>query len=229
MGRSMKRDPTLPRWIARDKREGQMMHDWVNARLDEEDEAQARRRIDALLLRLGAPPENLKGEGDRQAMIDWAAAMIDEDDEARSEALLFDLGVPPEHREKYFKWRREGGYELEAAKHGFIEPARELIRQRWPLLARLAQPPKLKRGEKYHPELAGIRTAGQLLHKADVKAAAKDVGRVRELWRAHYGKQNRRPADGPSAIDIAAERHGVSTDAVASHLKRAFLRTKSRI
>ena len=36
---------TLPPWTARNERERRMMHDWVNARLNEENQAEAERRI----------------------------------------------------------------------------------------------------------------------------------------------------------------------------------------
>lgn len=129
---------------------------------------------------------------------------------------------------KYNKWRREGGLELEAAKHGVIEPARDLVRSVFPLLADLVQLPPLKRGEKYNPELAGVRTVGELRHKWSIAAAAKDAKRIRALWEAHDTRRNRRPTDGPSAIEIAAERHEVSVEEVELHLKN-FLRGNSRI
>ena len=188
----MKRDPVRPPWNAHDRRDCQMMHDWVNARPDEEDEAQARRRIDAILVRLGVPPEKLKSEDDRQANIDSVSASIDEDDETRSEALLID--IPPEHQEKYDKWRREGGLERAAADDGVIEPMRALVRSVFPYAADLLQLPKLKPGQKFRrislPEAE---------RKGRIADAAKDATRIRALWRRFYGKQNRHSDDGPSA------------------------------
>jgi hypothetical protein len=176
---------TLPPWTAGNERERRMMHDWVNARLDEENQAEAKRLV-----------------GD-----------VDPDAPYRPPVIA------PEHAEKYNKWRREGGFELEAAKHGVIEPARKLVRSVFPLLADLVQLPPLKRGKKYYPtrSVKGLHIAG----------AANDVERIRVLWKAHYNRRNRRPSDGPSAIEIAAERHEVSVEEVVSHLKN--LRRKLRI
>ena len=42
----MKPDPTLPPWSAQDQRDRLMMHDWVNARLDELDAEERRRQAD---------------------------------------------------------------------------------------------------------------------------------------------------------------------------------------
>jgi hypothetical protein len=200
----MKGDPARPPWNAHDRRDCQMMHDWVNARLDEEDEAQARRRIDAILVRLGVPPEKLKSEDDRQANIDSVSARIDEDDETRSEALLID--VPPEHREKYFKWRRGGGLEHAAAEDGVIEPMRALVRSVVPYADDLVQLPKLKPGQKFRRV-----SLPEAERRGRIAAAARDVKRIRALWRRYYGRHNRHSEDGPSAEEIAAERHGAKT------------------
>jgi hypothetical protein len=182
----MKPDPTKPRWTARNERERRMMHDWVNARLNEENQAEAERRIgDADLDAPYRPPV-----------------------------------IAPEHAEKYNKWRREGGLERAAAEHGVIKPARDKVRSVFPLPADLVQLPPLKRGKKYYPARSG--------HRLHIAGAAKDVERIRVLWKAHYNRRNRRPSDGLSAIEIAAARHDVTPHEIELHLKR-FSRGKSPI
>jgi hypothetical protein len=149
----------------------------------------------------------------------------------------------------YLKWQRGGGPELELAHHGNIKPARELVRKVFPYLADLVQLPKLKRGEKYLPYfIDGVTEIsepgkwrghrGEVIHRPDVpfKDLLKDaehkkrlatavatVTRIKRIWAAPephgYGKTNRR-RDQVSAIDIAAERHGVTTDELAERLKR---------
>jgi hypothetical protein len=74
-----------------------------------------------------------------------------------------------------------------------------------------------------------------------IAAAAADVRRMRAIWKQHYGRKNRRPDDGPSAEDIAADRwsddpnivtrnskHGpiippqiVSIDEILNYMKRS--------
>ncbi len=176
------------------------------------------------------PPWIARNPRDRQAMECWVIARLDDLDaaERQRQADNFPPVVPPEHAEKYDKWRREGGLEFEAAKRGVIVPARDLVRTVFPLLADLVQLPPLKRGEKYRPEHAGIRTFGELRHRWRIDSAAKDVARIREVWQSHYGKRNRRPADGPSAVEIAAKRHDVSFKEVELRLKN-FSRDKSHI
>ena len=185
----MQRGATLPPWIARNERHRRRMIEWVNARLDELDAADAQRQ----------------------------ASIVDEDGR---------YCPPPEHAEKYYKWRDGGGLERAAADRGFIDQARSLVRSRWPYIADLVQLPPLKRGEKYRPELTGVRTGGQLVRRWRIASAAADVKRIRELWQVHYeGKKNRHPDDGPSAVQIAADRHGVSVEEVELKLKK-FLRPK---
>jgi hypothetical protein len=176
----------LPPWTACCERDRRLMRDWVNARLDEENRAEAERQVgDADLDAPYRPPV-----------------------------------IAPEHAEKYTKWRREGGLERAAAEHGVIELARDRVRSVLPLLADFVQLLPLKRGKKYYPARSG--------HRLHIAGAAKDVKRIRALWQAHYGRRNRRPSDGLSAIEIAAARHDVTPREIELHLKK-FLRGKSPI
>ena len=74
-----------------------------------------------------------------------------------------------------------------------IEP----LRQAFPELARFLQLPK--RGDGKRGEQRGYNP---------VKGAARDVKRIRALWRKHYGNKRRKRGD-LSAEDIAAARWGL--------------------
>jgi hypothetical protein len=123
---------------------------------------------------------------------------------------------------------------LELAQHGNIGPARELVRKVFPYLADLLQAPKLKRGEKYLLyEIDGVVVPRgacyadvklQVARKKRIDAAVADVTRIKRIWKDHYGRTSRGERQ-VSAIDIAAERHGVTANKVAERLKRVS-RTK---
>ena len=137
----------------------------------------------------------------------------------------------------------DGSFEALKALEGDIEPARALIRKHYPLLVDLGlvRLPPLQRGKKYHPVFERFsRTDNEhriepdpvwrkYYRKRQLDNAAADVKRIREIWQRPgpygYGKKNRREDDGPSAIEIAATRHGVTVEKVIERLKRAS-RTK---
>jgi len=86
---------------------------------------------------------------------------------------------------------------LEKAARKDLGPLREL----YPRLARYINLPKLeKKGAhfKKDPEQLSISLIN----------AVEDVDRIKAIWKQHYGKQNR-PRGQLSALEIAAERHGV--------------------
>lgn len=180
------------------------------------------------------PPWIARNERERQDMIGWMNEKLDQG--------CGWPGLSPEHAarlspdgfadglERYHQWRREGGPELDAAQRGDIGPARETVRKTYPLLADLLQPPKLKRGEKYLPYTIGEGVIhrpdvrfGELLreveHRKLIAAAVADVKRIKRIWQDRYGRTYRRQ-DQVSAIEIAAERHGVTVDEAAERLKR---------
>ena len=189
------------------------------------------------------PPWTALNERERQAMIDWVNARLDEGGGGRGLSPEHAARLTPENLargiKQLHKWMGEGGPELELAQHGNIEPARELVRKVFPYLADLLQPPKPKRGEKYlRYEIDGVVVPRDACY-ADVKreverkkriaAAVADARRIKRIWAAPephgYGLKKRGRDDRPSAIEIAAERHGVDLDKVAEGLKRVS-RTK---
>lgn len=220
----MTMDPALPPWRARNERERQAMIDWAIAKLDEEDAAERRRLV-----------------GDADLNAPWTPRFPDPPPGLSPEKVA-------ERAAAWDTWLRDGGLEEEAAKHGVIGPARARARRDSPRLAALVQLPQLKRGEKYlrfggislddHRRDADGRFLAFLeaVHDGHVAAAAKDVKRIRKLWQACYdGLKNRHDHDGPSAVDIAAERqtrlidrtygqrspvHSVSPGQVAKFLRR---------
>jgi hypothetical protein len=134
------------------------------------------------------------------------------------------------------QWRREGGLERQqarqAAQRGNIKPARELVRKFAPELVDLVQLLPLAKGQRRDPvRVGGVpvplgdkRPSGYWVqvaeHRKVVAEAAADVKRIRVIWREFYdGKANRRKGDGPSALEIAAERHGVKPDEIMKFLK----------
>jgi hypothetical protein len=84
---------------------------------------------------------------------------------------------------------------LLAAWHGNMQPLHAL----YPHLAPFLQAPKRGRGA--------------------VERAAAEVKIIRALWQRRYGKKYRHADDGPSAVEIAAERWGVSPAEVKKALK----------
>jgi hypothetical protein len=52
-----------------------------------------------------------------------------------------------------------------------------------------------------------------------VPYAAEDVTRIRLIWKCEFGKQNRGDADPPTAIGIAARRHGLTEERLRLMLK----------
>jgi hypothetical protein len=80
------------------------------------------------------------------------------------------------------------------ARYGDYEP----LRQRLPDFAEFLNPPK---GTKH---IHSPKPPSAVLDP--VREAAKDVRRIRAIWQQHYGKKNRSAEEGPSAVQIAAER-----------------------
>ena len=134
--------------------------------------------------------------------------------------------------ERADRWRREGGFELQGAQHGDIKPARELIWRHFPLLADLVQLPPLKKGERRKPyTINGVtvrpadrhRLAIELVREGErrkvVAKAAEDVIRIRRIWRENFGKTNCPKGAGPTAVEIAAERHAVEPAEIDLYFK----------
>ena len=197
-GRNAALAETLPPWFALNERDAKQMFEWVKRRLDQWDKG------------LWAPSDTI-----------WPS---DEQRRQMREQTRAALG-------KADQWRREGGLERQAARRGDIRPALELIRKLKPQLADLVQLPPLARGRRRDPITVGgvpvppgdKKPSGYWVavaeHRKLVAEAAADVKRIRVIWDEFFGKTNRRKGDGPSALDMAAERHGVTPDEIVKFLK----------
>ena len=120
--------------------------------------------------------------------------------------------IPSEVLEKAIKEEKEEFYrsfpdfdEREAAYFGDIAP----LRKRYPHLAEYLQLPPLERGNKYPKP-----------PQPSASDLAKDtVNRIQKIWLEHFGKRRRRSGEGISAIEIAAEFLGISTDEINRKMK----------
>jgi hypothetical protein len=153
------------------------------------------------------PPCLAHNQVEREQMRDWVIAKLDAAIEEESDArnrLLLDPNVQAcMHKiiDKQLAELRSEEHALAEAHRGNMEPLRKLRPQYEPFL----RPKKLKRGE--HFEKASKL---QLL----VKLARADVRRIKELWKAEYkGKRNRLEGQ-ITAVEIAAERWGISVNAI---------------
>jgi hypothetical protein len=192
-----------PRWIARNERERQVMIDWVNARLDSATEME---RI-----------KWLREEGPKYQWVE------------KENGTVVQVPCPD-----------DGTFEALKALEGDIGPARALIRKHYPLLVDLGlvRLPRFKRGQKFgrwierswrtdneHRAEPNDAPTCAAFRKRQLDNATADVRRIRRIWKDHYGL-TKRSRDQVSAIQIAADRHGVTdTNKVAERLKHVS-RTK---
>jgi hypothetical protein len=211
-GRRVAQNETPPPWRARHDRDrervAKLMVEWVNARLDQWDNG------------LWEPSDTV-----------W---LSNEEAFRAGEQIRAKIAKAAQRDEQ---WRRGGGLELQAAKEGNIKPLRALVRKlliadgRNPALGDFVQLKPLAKGQRRDPvKIGGVpvphadkRQSGYWVREAErrkkITEAAADVDRIRILWREFFGKTNRRKGDGPTALDIAAERHGVTPDEIALFLK----------
>jgi hypothetical protein len=123
---------------------------------------------------------------------------------------------------KFLAWLKARGPDssaIEAAQSGNIEPLRKL----YPHLAPFLTLPTLPHGQKWKDRRLAAYDAAT--------AAAMLVPIIREIWKQHYHKKNRRPEDGYSAVEIAASYLEVKPSAVERKRKnltrkRAFPLTR---
>ena len=149
------------------------------------------------------PPWQARSERERFMMFDW----VNDELNRLPDGTENWKPNPPDVARRHLDWIFNLGPEIESARHGYIEP----LRRKLPHLADFLHLPKMKRGKRFqkHPRVFD-----------KVVAAAVTARQIMALWKKHYGKKNRRPSDGPSAAEIAAERWDVDVEAVLRQLKR---------
>jgi hypothetical protein len=137
------------------------------------------------------PPWIARDQRERNLMIAWVGAQLD----ALVAEAAKNNSFGPGELSKYLA--------LLAAWHGNMQPLHAF----YPHLAPFLQAPK--------------RGRGKYLRRRNfaVERAAAEVKIIRALWQRHYRKKNRRADDGPSAVEIAAERWGVGIAEVEKALK----------
>ena len=151
-------------------------------------------------------------------MTDWVNAELD-----RIHAYA-DVAISAVTMHEEDKWRPDGetpdwaiammtvGSAIEEAdEKGDIEPLRkDLLHLTGHDLARFLKRPKRKRGKKFSKDDSNDR----------VKKAVTDVLVIRALWRREFPGHHKRPkGDLVKAERIAADRNGVSFEAIDSKLK----------
>jgi hypothetical protein len=147
-------------------------------------------------------------------MRDWVNDRLDQmDQDVTSEYIL--MSYSPDTRETVDLLRQRyianDGPEKLAARNGDWTK----LEAKYPTLRGWLKLPKKPRGKHKRPQIIG---------PADM--AAIDVLRIRDIWRQEYEQVQRTPFDGPSALEIAAERHGVKIELIESKLKS---RTKTTL
>ena len=150
------------------------------------------------------PPWQARNEREWWMMEDWANHELNQLPDG-SETWK---PSPPKIAKQHLDWLFNLGPEIQAAEHGDIEP----LRKKLPHLAKFLHRPKRPRQGDRFPKRTDV------FDKA--KAAAIQARQIMALWRKRYGKQNRRPTDGPSAAEIAAKRWRVDVEDVLKWLKK---------
>jgi hypothetical protein len=158
------------------------------------------------------PPWIARNQGDRDRMVAWVNAHLAEERNTQSEnndlpshptqGSSIVVPVVQTSARGFTRWLA-----VEAAWRGYIKPLRSL----YPDLAPFLHLPT--RGQRGKYRRANSKQGFAL------RAAVEDVPRIRALWQEHYGRKNRRPDDGPSAEQIAAERWDVELEDVMRRLK----------
>lgn len=153
------------------------------------------------------PPWEAKNSREREWMERWVNAKLDELDSEDLDRLerqinAANASAPEWPTIKAQMDEHDLKKALERAERGDMASLRKL----YPRLARFINRPKLdKPGDHF------LRDPKQL--DASLKWAIEDMDRIKTIWKNYYGKQNRR--DGQlSALEIAANRHGVKPDDV---------------
>jgi hypothetical protein len=146
-------------------------------------------------------------ERDHDRMINWLRSEMDKiydleiDDYQRVQKRFAD----PARIEAYWKTIC-----LNQARHGNIGPLREFIRKRDPKLAEFINLPKRKKGVRFPKDKSSDK----------VDLAVADVGRIRSLWKKHFGRLKRPKNDPLAAEQIAADWWDVEVEDVIERIRK---------
>jgi hypothetical protein len=158
------------------------------------------------------PPWQATSERERQQMVEWVIEQLDAQD-AEYDMLQYELD---KERDYYAPLPSVPAAEQRRLRlNKAIQRARndnvELLRRLYPEIAEFIQPLKRPRGRRrsYPKKVWGRYAAGMIVD---------DVKRVRELWRANYGKWKRHTLR-PTAEQIVAVRRGWTEGKVLAAIK----------
>jgi hypothetical protein len=140
------------------------------------------------------PPWSSRNERERKWMVQWS---LDRLEEPRKGQAIDDGDY---HFAPVVKFNTKEAYHeaVRLAHRGDVEPLRRLIGMVFPEICEFIQP---------LPRVQGQRPphADPFRHFVDSQIV-DDVKRLREIWKAHFGRFKRRPDDGCSAEYIVALR-----------------------
>jgi hypothetical protein len=145
------------------------------------------------------PPWRWQVESDKAWMVSWCHRKLDELDRPIEQRPK----MTDEQLREHFERLSNLGPEIELAEGGNVEPLRDKI------LAMADLPPEVAaRVVKFFcPPKPGKRRHVKFNNFLVVDAAARDVDRIKAIWRHYYpDNKHRRDDDGPSAFQIAALR-----------------------
>jgi hypothetical protein len=153
---------------------------------------------------MAKPPWHARDQRERELMFQWVLDTGDRQVQADLVEAAEKFGKRlPEWKAEARRAHAEYRGEIRAAEIGNIEP----LRKRFPLIAKFINlPPGYKPKRRPKP-----------ISKAML--AARAVKFIRALWQREYGRKNRRPDDGQSALEIAARIFNVSVSEIAKKMK----------
>lgn len=152
------------------------------------------------------PRWSARDERDWKQMYDWVCERLDDPKEVFN-FRRFGLEPAELTRPTIEDFEDEEEWRKAEARLGDVEP----LRRAHPDLAEFLFSPKRKRGQKLPPRR----------HRPDnVWLAAVDAKFIPIIWKAYYGRSKRTREDGPSAVDIAAQKWGVAKKSVEARIKK---------
>jgi hypothetical protein len=147
-----------------------------------------------------------RGKADNLAMLNWLNEKL---------AVIGEAAIDDEIR----KWNSKTkilDFALDFAEHGRVDLLRHVLVEltKDARVAKFINLPKQRKGVRWrtHPLDA--------MFNSTLAWAADDTGRIRALWREHFGKKRRRASDGWSAEQFAAKRWNVDVRQIISRAKK---------